>query len=90
MGSLEIDAVLNQIVARLAESSYKATYPNETAFEIDACPRIVSLARQLGFDCLIPRGPLRPVNPEVAGVFVRRPTAQMCEPSAPTIVSTLC
>jgi len=52
MGSLEIDAVLNQIVARLAEPSYGTTYPDETAFEIDAWPRIVSLARQLGFDCL--------------------------------------
>jgi hypothetical protein len=52
MDSLEIDAVLNQVVARLAEPAYKATYPDEMAFEIDVWPWIASLAQQLGFDCL--------------------------------------
>ena len=32
----EIDAVLNQVLFRLAEPGYEATYRDETAFEIDA------------------------------------------------------
>jgi hypothetical protein len=48
----EIDAALNQVLVRLAEPGYEATYRDETAFEIDAWSRIVSLARELGFDCL--------------------------------------
>ena len=48
----EIDAVLNRVLVRLAEPGYEATYRDETAFEIAAWSRIVSLARELGFDCL--------------------------------------
>ena len=52
MASNEIDSLLDRIVVQLAEPGYKETYPDETRFEVDVWPRVVSLARQLGFDCL--------------------------------------
>ena len=51
-GLNDIDAVLDRVVDRLAEPGYKAAYPNETELELDVWPRAMSLARQLGFDCL--------------------------------------
>ena len=48
----DINAVLDRVVRRLAEPGYKARYPDEAEFEVEVWPRVVSLARQLGFDCL--------------------------------------
>ena len=48
----DIDAVLDRVVGRLGDSGYKTTYSDEEEFEVDVWPRLVSVACQLGFDCL--------------------------------------
>lgn len=47
-----IDEVLEQLVGRLGQQGYQATYPDETAFEADVWPRVVTLAQDIGFECL--------------------------------------
>ncbi len=52
MESGNIDAVLDRVVERLAEPGYKVMYSDEVEFEVDVWPRLLALARHLGFDCL--------------------------------------
>jgi hypothetical protein len=47
-----IDDVLDRLVHRLAEPGYRKRYPDETEFEIDVWPRVVSLVEETGFECL--------------------------------------